>query len=98
MIREGLLAQRTESVGGRSYDNVYPPVYRLYGREMTVRQIHKDPRNVHQLSYNTVRERLLAGMEPKEALATPPTTKGEIRAIVQAAKRAPTGDELDGMF
>jgi len=96
MIKKKLLIEVNEFRGGRWYDNIYPPVYKIFGREVTLRELARHERNVHKLSYNTIRQRLLAGMEPREALATPPKTRGEIAAIVARSKQVSSGEEDEG--
>lgn len=83
MIRERLLVETSVVVNGKKFDNISLPTYRLHGRLMSIRQIVASPHNHHGHVYNVVRNRLLAGLTPEQALGIGTVGRGQLRAAVE---------------
>ncbi|MCW5940662.1 MAG: hypothetical protein KIS66_00430 [Fimbriimonadaceae bacterium] len=83
MIREGLLEQRSLTKSGKTYDNLHVPEYRLNGKLVSIRAMVGSRENVHGLTFDAIRYRLLEGLTPYEALKIPKTEPGKLRSATE---------------
>lgn len=73
LIQNNQLICKCELKGKKLRENIYVPVYYLYGIETSITKMVSSKYNIHNLAYQAIRHRLHKGLTPEQALSLPPS-------------------------
>jgi len=71
LIKSNQLIEKKQTIDGTIYKNLFLPEYILYGKIYSIRGLTNSEYNIHNLSYDSIRNRLIKGLSPELALSTP---------------------------
>jgi hypothetical protein len=77
LVKSNQLIVKLEIIDGKTYKNIYLPKYFLHEKEYSIRELQRSKFNIYNLSYDSIRNRLLKGLTPNLAMSMPPLSNNE---------------------